>query len=109
MKIYDNGVYHDVRLRTWSNSSNDWEFGGTDSSADVMFDPTALKWSDEVEAYILLDGQSFEEWFGWWNEQCDLYNKRDDRSWFVEGLSFDELEAEWSLDREMILDDDESN
>jgi hypothetical protein len=74
-----------------------------------MFDPTVLKWDDEIEAYVLLDGQSFEEWIGWWNEQCDLYNKRDDRSWFVEGLSFDELEAEWSLDREVILDDDESN
>ena len=109
MRIYDNGVYHDVSLRTWSNSSNDWEFGGTDGSADIMFDPTVLKWDDEIEAYVLLDGQSFEEWIGWWNEQCDLYNKREDGSWFVEGLSFDELEAEWSLDREMILDDDESN
>lgn len=106
MKIFENGKVHDVTLRIWSNEENGWAFGGTDSSNDVMADPSVLAWDSEAEAYVLIDGETYDEWIGWWNEQCDLYNKRDDSSWFVEGFDQTELDAEWSLNREYVLSED---
>jgi hypothetical protein len=103
MTIIENGKIHNVTLRTWSNKENGWEFGGTDSSDDVMQDPGVLAWNDDAEAYELIDGETFAEWFAWWNEQCELYNNRDEGSWFVEGFDQDELDAEWAKDLEMVL------
>lgn len=103
MKIIENGIIHEVLLRTWDNNINGFAFGGTDSSADVMFDPSIFRWDADADAYIFIDGETFAEWFGWWNEQCDLYNKRDDGSWFVDGFCDDELSDEWALNREYIL------
>ncbi len=103
MKIFENGNVHNVMLRIWSNDECGWAFGGADSSDDVMRDSSIMKWSEEDDAFVLIDGETFDEWYGWWDEQCELYNKRDDSSWFVEGFDADELDAEWSLNREYIL------
>lgn len=104
MKIYINGTneVRTITLRSWQNGN--WSPDLFQDLADDLH--RAFPADDaarEAGADCTMDEEEYRETVKFWQTEVELYNARDERSWFVEGLDSEECAAEFARGIEYSL------
>lgn len=93
-----------VTLRKWEDGIG-WSpdcFG--DLEVNIPVDYPAKDY--DTDASAAMNYSEYIAHMEWWQAEVDAYNLRLENSWFVEGLSSDEIAEEYAKGREWTLDYD---
>lgn len=104
MKIYIADT-HDVRtitLRSWQNGSWSPDLF-QDLADDLPREYPADDAAREAGAECTMSDEEYNATVEFWRSEVDLYNSRDERSWFVESLDSEERAAEFARGIEYSL------
>lgn len=104
MKIYitDTHEVRTVTLRSWQNGSWSPDLF-QDLADDLPREYLADDAAREAGADCAMSDEDYRDTIAWWEREVDLYNARDERSWFVEGLDSEERAAEFARGIEYSL------
>lgn len=105
MRIYitDKNETREITLKVWDNKTNGgWSPDIFGDLADTI--PGEFPAADyDTDAEAAMSDNDYAETVEWWQTEVDAYNARKRNSWFVEGMSEDEIDAEFARDLEYGL------